>query len=218
MLPNADCDSTQTPLFTRNGGVLFLTQMGVYGGKGSMNNESTVTLLVKEIFMSMLVRSPRKNAAGFTLIELMIAIAIIGVLAALAVPAFSNYLARARISEAIQYAESCKTGYVEFYATRGVLPNSQADANCPSITTDNVAGVSVQNTAPPSIRVLLPKSVLPSQVQDHTIVLQPLAAGGVRLTQGATIVSWQCSLMKGNAAASQEALDFLPAICRNAQI
>lgn len=176
--------------------------------------------------MIMLARTPRKRAAGFTLIELMIAIAIIGVLAAIAVPAFSNYLARARVSEAIQYAESCKTGYVEFYATKGTLPASTTEANCPSVKTDNVESVSIVGGTKPAIQVVLTTdSVLPKAIQGNVIFLQPLGpsttANGTTtpnlLTQGQTIGSWQCSLAsaKAGTAATAAALDLVPAICRN---
>lgn len=166
--------------------------------------------------MSMLARIPKKREAGFTLIELMIAIAIIGVLAAIAVPAFSNYLARARVSEAIQYAESCKTGYVEFYATKGTLPTNVADANCPSVKTDNVDSVDVV-TSPPSIRVTLKGtgSALPVDIQSNVIVLQPLDPAGAVLVAGKTIGNWQCSVAKESAVATKEAKDLVPAICRN---
>jgi type IV pilus assembly protein PilA len=169
--------------------------------------------------MSMLARPPKKREAGFTLIELMIAIAIIGVLAAIAVPAFSNYLARARVSEAIQYAESCKTGYIEFYATRGTLPTTVSEANCPSVTTNNVASVTI-STNPPSIQVTLSGagSALPTAIQSNVIVLQPLTSAGARMTAGQTIGNWLCALRSSSGAASSAAMDLVPAICRNATI
>lgn len=173
--------------------------------------------------MSMLARISKKREAGFTLIELMIAIAIIGVLAAIAVPAFSNYLARARVSEAIQYAESCKTGYVEFYATKGTLPKTTEDSNCPTVATDNVASVNVTDGSNLGIKVTLTSnSVLPTDIRSNVIYLQPLgpkpASGSAGLLkQGEVIGSWQCSLGSDDkgAAAKAAALDLVPAICRN---
>lgn len=160
----------------------------------------------------------RTGQAGFTLIELMIAIAIVGVLAAIAVPAFANYLARARVSEAINYAQQCKTGFVEFYSTRGALPATLADANCPDLSTDNVASVAI-NTAVPSIRVTLTSattSPLPTAIRGHIIVLQPLDPSGGALANGEVIESWRCTLLtSGGGAAAQSALDFMPASCRN---
>ena len=160
----------------------------------------------------------RTGQAGFTLIELMIAIAIVGVLAAIAVPAFANYLARARVSEAINYAQQCKTGFVEFYSTRGALPNSLNEANCPDLSTENVASVVVTNN-PPSIRMNLTTgatSPLPAAVRGHIVVLQPLNQAGTRLANGDVIESWRCAVLNATGgAAAQTALDLMPAICRN---
>jgi type IV pilus assembly protein PilA len=162
-----------------------------------------------------------KNAKGFTLIELMIAIAIVGVLAAIAVPAFSNYLARARVSEAINYAQSCKTGYLEYYATSGVLPVNNDEANCPTISTDNVAAVTITSgtgaAAAPAIRILLVNAApLPAEVRNHVIVIQPLDTGNGIVANGERIENWRCSLTTtSGAAAAANVREFVPAICRN---
>ncbi|WP_306815276.1 pilin [Limnobacter parvus] len=163
----------------------------------------------------------QKGSKGFTLIELMIAIAIVGVLAAIAVPAFSNYLARARVSEAINYAQSCKTGYLEYYATSGVLPANNDEANCPTITTDNVANVTITSgtgaAAAPAIRVLLVNAApLPSDVRNHVIVIQPLDPNNGIVANGERIENWRCSLTTtAGAAAAANVREFVPAICRN---
>lgn len=62
------------------------------------------------------------NQKGFTLIELMIVVAIIGILAAVAIPAYSDYTARAQISEAMSLTAGTKTGIVEYIADNGALP------------------------------------------------------------------------------------------------
>lgn len=61
---------------------------------------------------------------GFTLIELMIVVAIIGILAAVAIPAYSDYTARSQVTEAVGLASGYKTGFAEYYADRGVWPNA----------------------------------------------------------------------------------------------
>ena len=170
--------------------------------------------------MKILARTPRNRAAGFTLIELMIAIAIIGVLAAIAVPAFTNYLARARVSEAINYAQACKTGYLESYATTGVLPTTAVIANCPAITTNNIANVAVSDN-PAAIRITLANTaVLPTAIQGHVIVLQALRTGNARVdTNGQIIETWLCALQTGQGGvAAQAAMDLVPTICRNAMV
>ncbi|KPQ24964.1 MAG: type IV pilus assembly protein PilA [Halomonas sp. HL-48] len=68
---------------------------------------------------------------GFTLIELMIVVAIIGVLASIAVPQYQNYTARAQVSEAFNLASAYKTTMSEFYAVRGRFPVSNEEAGLP---------------------------------------------------------------------------------------
>jgi len=61
---------------------------------------------------------------GFTLIELMIVVAIIGILAAVAIPAYQDYIARAQVTEAINLMGGVKTPVAEFYADKGTWPTT----------------------------------------------------------------------------------------------
>ncbi|EMT9178081.1 pilin [Neisseria gonorrhoeae] len=71
---------------------------------------------------------------GFTLIELMIVIAIVGILAAVALPAYQDYTARAQVSEAILLAEGQKSAVTEYYLNNGIWPKDNTSAGVASPT------------------------------------------------------------------------------------
>nr|WP_101141804.1 pilin [Neisseria meningitidis] len=85
---------------------------------------------------------------GFTLIELMIVIAIVGILAAVALPAYQDYTARAQVSEAILLAEGQKSAVTEYYLNHGIWPannNSAGVASSSTIKGKYVKEVEVNN-------------------------------------------------------------------------
>ena len=87
---------------------------------------------------------------GFTLIELMIVVAIIGILAAIAIPQYAEYTNRARVSEGLQLAAGAKTAVAEYYSSQNAWPTGNDDAGIAAsgdIKGNNVTSVTVANGA-----------------------------------------------------------------------
>ncbi len=90
-----------------------------------------------------------ENQAGFTLIELMIVVAIIGILAAIAIPAYQNYTIRAQVTEGINMAAGAKTPITEAFLNSGQAPTNRTEAGLTPNPTDTqgkyVASVDINN-------------------------------------------------------------------------
>jgi len=119
---------------------------------------------------------------GFTIIELMIAVAIIGVLAAIAIPAYQNYIIRAKVSEALTFASQAKTSVAEYYQSQGALPTTNSQAGlATSISGTNVSAVTVG--AGGAITVTTSISGIPTA--SSNIVFTPTTSGSG--------ITWSCT-------------------------
>jgi type IV pilus assembly protein PilA len=92
-----------------------------------------VSKLIMEIQMK------RRIQQGFTLIELMIVVAIVGILAAIALPAYQDYVVRSKMSEATAAIAACKTSVSEYMSTKASMPTDNTAAGCSTLATQYVA-------------------------------------------------------------------------------
>lgn len=139
---------------------------------------------------------------GFTLIELMIVVAIIGILAAIAIPAYQDYITRSKVSELVLAADACKTSVAEFYQTRASLPTDAATAGCNTNSSQYQTGLTVSATPSAGSITVTPNTTTLGSSVTGTFILVP--------TPGATTdlpLSWSCS-------PSTIPKKYLPANCR----
>ena len=147
-----------------------------------------------------------KKTQGFTLIELMIVVAIIAILAAIALPAYQDYVIRSQVSEGSVLSDGAKTAIAEFYSNRGTPPTDNTSAGLASstsitgkfVTTLQVAGgvitTTFSNTAPRRANV---------SIDAKTLQFSPIFGA----TAGSTV--WTCK--------STIPPKWLPTICRTGQ-
>jgi type IV pilus assembly protein PilA len=139
----------------------------------------------------------RSMQKGFTLIELMIVVAIIGILAAVALPAYQDYTVRAKASELILAASGGKTAVAEFYGVNGALP-AASSLVLTSQASKYVATV-VQSAGIITVTGATAASGGDANLSGATITMTPTAAGNGVLT-------WACS--------GTVAIKYRPASCQ----
>ena len=150
---------------------------------------------------------------GFSLIELMIVIAILGILAVIALPAYQDYTARAQVSEAILLMEGQKSAVVEYYADKGKWPTSNAEAGIAtntSIQGKYVAQVDVGGNG--VITATMKKKDVNKEIEGKTVSLTPTATTATTGTTatGNGSFTWTCTTGEKDGVATK----FLPSSCR----
>ena len=144
----------------------------------------------------------RNLQKGFTLIELMIVVAIIGILAAVAIPAYQDYIARAQVSEAVSLSASAKTPLAEYFSDKGTWPVTATDVmgNVAGKYTSTVTLSAGANTTTPSITVQ-------ARIKDAT-VNTGITQGLLHLQTSDGGKTWQCSTSTNLLG------KYVPASCR----
>lgn len=133
---------------------------------------------------------------GFTLIELMIVVAIIGILAAIAIPAYQDYTKRAHVSEGLSLAAGAKTAVSEFYSTNNTWPANNTSAGLAASNTITGNAVTAVGVSASQITVVYNSKV---DATSNTLILGATASGGA--------IVWSC---KGGSVD----LKYRPSNCR----
>jgi type IV pilus assembly protein PilA len=152
----------------------------------------------------------KKAQQGFTLIELMIVVAIVGILAALALPAYQDYIIRSKVSEGLARLAEAKTSVAEYYASNAAqvdaanaFPASPASMGINTAANNYVRGLTWANTSNAETITLVLAATLDSKVANDTIDMQIVST-----TNG--IITWDCKIGGTNPLEAK----YTPGSCR----
>jgi type IV pilus assembly protein PilA len=158
----------------------------------------------------------KRMQKGFTLIELMIVVAIIGILAAIALPAYQDYTKRAKVSEVILAASACRTTITEVYqSATGSVPAANA-WGCESASETSRYVASVATTTAGAVTVTA-QNVGDALIDGQSITLTPYADVAATTAMagdadaGKQVATWKCGPTGGGAGIDPK---FLPGSCR----
>lgn len=133
----------------------------------------------------------RRVAGGFTMIELMIIVAIVGILAAVALPAYQDYTIRAKMAEVILAMSSCRTPITEAYQGGGPPPGA-GNWGCESVATKYVASVATDDDGKVTATVRGISASVDTKVVTMTPMATATAAADTASNMGQGLFGWVC--------------------------
>jgi type IV pilus assembly protein PilA len=146
-----------------------------------------------------------KMQKGFTLIELMIVVAIIGILAAIAIPAYQDYTVRAKVTEGLNLADAAKTTVAESFQSGGLIPGLSAAAaswNGSFVPTKYVSNVQIA-AATGAIQISYNTTMLAPLAGQNVLMLTPDISGVALAATSTGNIDWACTSAGSKTAAAQ---------------